>query len=244
MISLQHISAGYRKHPVLEDLSLEIGSGKLVALMGRNGSGKSTLLRAIASQDTLTDGKIFIGGQEISKMKNGEKARLIATVGTEKTRITNLRCGELVALGRAPYTDWIGNLSAEDRTAVQDALDAVGMGSFAGRTMDSLSDGECQKIMIARALAQDTPVLLLDEPTAWLDIPGRYQVAALLQRLAHERNRTIIYSTHDLEVARRHADLVVIVNNTEEGETRLVTGTPEHLERQGIFSAIFQIGNL
>ena len=230
--------------PVLEDLSLEIGTGQLVALMGRNGSGKSTLLRAIASQDTLLSGQLFIDGQDISRLKDGEKARLIATVGTEKTRISNLRCADLVALGRAPYTDWIGHLTEPDRRAVQAALEAVGMDGFADRPLDSLSDGECQKIMIARALAQDTPVLLLDEPTAWLDIPGRYQIAALLQQLAHEQQKTIIYSTHDLEVARRHADLMVIVNTTEKQGARLVTGTPEELEGKGIFTKIFQIENL
>jgi iron complex transport system ATP-binding protein len=140
-------------------------------------------------------------------------ARIVGFVSTERVRVANLRVHDVVALGRTPYTDWIGNLTDADRSAVAEALELVGMGSFAAAPMETLSDGEAQKVMIARVLAQDTPVILLDEPTAFLDFYARREVCELLARLAHERGKTIIFSSHDLALVTEFADRQMEITN-------------------------------
>ena len=133
-------------------------------------------------------------------------------MATDKVRIANLPCEDLVALGRAPYTNWIGRLQDVDREIVADALAKVGMSDFAHKTMDRMSDGECQRVMIARALAQQTPVILLDEPTAFLDMPNRYELCRLLQRLAHDEQKAIIFSTHELDIASKMCDSIALID--------------------------------
>ena len=132
---------------------------------------------------------------------------------TERTRIPNLRCEDVVAIGRAPYTNWIGRMQELDREKVMEAIRLVGMESYARRTMDTMSDGECQRIMIARALAQDTPSILLDEPTSFLDLPSRYELVSLLHSLAHDKGKSILYSTHELGVALRLCDNIALIDN-------------------------------
>ena len=135
-------------------------------------------------------------------------ARNISFVTTDKVRIANLRCKDVVALGRAPYTNWIGQLQPEDQKRVDEAMQLVGMSGYAEKTMDKMSDGECQRIMIARALAQDTPVILLDEPTAFLDLPNRYELCLLLKKLAQEEKKCVLFSTHDLDIALSLCDSI------------------------------------
>ena len=130
---------------------------------------------------------------------------------TDKVRIANLRSRDVVALGRAPYTNWIGRMQAQDSKIVDEALEAVGMSDYADKTMDRMSDGECQRIMIARALAQQTPIILLDEPTAFLDMPNRYELCSLLRRLAHEEQKCILFSTHELDIALELCDAVALI---------------------------------
>ncbi|MFR4849082.1 ABC transporter ATP-binding protein [Alistipes finegoldii] len=136
-------------------------------------------------------------------------------VTTDKVRIANLACEDVVALGRAPYTTWIGRMQETDRDIVARSLRLVGMEAFACKTMDRMSDGECQRILIARALAQDTPVILLDEPTAFLDLPNRYELATLLRRLAHDEGKCILFSTHDLDVALGLCDAVALIDTPD-----------------------------
>jgi iron complex transport system ATP-binding protein len=213
MIKLEDISISYVEHVVLRNVTTEFRPGQLTALIGRNGSGKSTLLRAIAGLNHKYTGRIFIGDEEISRMKAPEMARRLAFVNTQRARIANLRCEDVVAIGRAPYTNWIGRMQSEDREVVMRSLDSVGMSSYAQRTMDTMSDGECQRIMIARALAQSTPVILLDEPTSFLDMPNRYELVDLLRRLAHEEGKTILFSTHELDVATQMCDNIALIDN-------------------------------
>ena len=170
MIELQHFSIGYKENSLLHEVNATIKKGQLTALIGRNGTGKSTLLRAIAGLNRCYSGKIILDGHDIACMKTEDMAKTLAIVTTERTRIANLRCKDVVAIGRAPYTNWIGQLQAEDEKRVVTAMHLVGMSDYAEKTMDKMSDGECQRIMIARALAQDTPIILLDEPTAFLRI--------------------------------------------------------------------------
>lgn len=212
MLELKNLTIGYGSRILLENVSERFGKGRLVALLGRNGSGKSTLLKAISGIYRPLSGEIAVCGRNPSVMKAGEAARHISFVSTEKTRIPDLKCRTMVALGRSPYTNWLGQMAEEDISAVDRVLEAVGMLSYADRTMDSISDGECQRIMIARALAQDTPVMLLDEPTAFLDLPGRYETVSLLHRLAREQGKCILFSTHDLDTALDEADDIALID--------------------------------
>lgn len=215
MIRLENISLGYGTRTLLEGVTTHFKAGTLTALIGRNGAGKSTLLRALAGLEPLQAGAITIGGQSIAELDGAEAARRVAFVATDKVRIANLPCEDLVALGRAPYTNWIGRLQAVDREIVADALAKVGMSEFAHKTMDRMSDGECQRVMIARALAQQTPVILLDEPTAFLDMPNRYELCRLLQRLAHDEQKVILFSTHELDIATKMCDAIALIDTPQ-----------------------------
>ena len=212
MIQLKELTLGYGQRILLDKVSARITGGQLVALLGRNGTGKSTLLRAIMGLEKPQTGEIVLQGKNIASLKPEKLARNISFVTTDKVRIANLRCEDVVALGRAPYTNWIGRMQQADRDIVSRSLSLVGMSSFARKTMDRMSDGECQRILIARALAQDTPVILLDEPTAFLDLPNRYELASLLRRLAHEEGKCIFFSTHDLDVALGLCDATALID--------------------------------
>lgn len=212
MIRLRDFSIGYGPRRLLGDVECEIHSDSLSALIGRNGSGKSTLLRALAGLKTDYTGEILVDGLPLRGMDTRRRSRTIAFVNTARARVADMRCFDAVAVGRAPYTGWTGRLAPADMAAVTDALEAVGMAEYADRTLDTLSDGECQRVMIARALAQDTPVLLLDEPTSFLDLPNRYELVRLLSRLARERHKTVVISTHELEIALRLADTILLID--------------------------------
>ena len=213
MIRLQNISLGYdTKHLLLYNVSTTFTCGTTTALIGRNGSGKSTLLRAIVGSETLKQGTILINGTDIQHIAPHQLAQQVAFVTTERIRIANLSCRDVVALGRAPYTNWIGRMQPEDEAIVMQSLEKVGMASYALRTMDKMSDGECQRVMIARALAQQTPIILLDEPTSFLDMPNRYDLCHLLADLAHEENKCIIFSTHELDIAQSLCDTIALID--------------------------------
>lgn len=214
MIRLENISLAYDGHTIIRESSAQLGRGELCALIGRNGTGKSTLLRAIIGLLKTTEGRILLDDEDVTTMADDAKARLISFVSTERIRVANLLCEDVVATGRAPYTNWIGRIQEQDRKIVAEALRTVGMETFAGRSIDTLSDGECQRIMIARALAQQTPIILLDEPTAFLDIPARFELCRLLRRLAQEQQKCILFSTHDIDAALPSCDSTLII---EEG---------------------------
>lgn len=215
MIELKELTLGYGQRILLDKVSTRMAGGQLAALLGRNGTGKSTLLRAMIGLEKPQNGEILLQGKNIASLKPEERARNISFVTTDKVRIANLRCRDVVALGRAPYTNWIGQLQAEDQQRVEEAMQLVGMSAYAEKTMDKMSDGECQRIMIARALAQDTPVILLDEPTAFLDLPNRYELCLLLRKLAREAGKCILFSTHDLDIALSLCDFVMLIDNPQ-----------------------------
>ena len=212
MLELRNLSAGYRGKALLSGLDITAGRGEMTALIGRNGCGKSTLIRTISGVLEAVSGEIFHDGIPVSGKSRLERARTMSYVGTGRPRAPYLKCREAVAMGRAPWTGWTGYLGEEDRKMVDKALLLTGMQGYSERDMDGLSDGECQKIMIARALAQDTPVMLLDEPTAFLDVPGKHQTMSILRRLATGEGKTILFSTHDVELAMSAADRVWIFN--------------------------------
>lgn len=213
MIELENLTLAFGPRVLLDNAEASFRQGCLTALLGRNGSGKSTLLRAIAGLNDNYSGRILINKCDIRKMPVPKLARTLAFVNTDRTRIANLRCEDLVAVGRAPYTNWIGTMQDSDREIVTRSLEAVGMQDYAKRTMDRMSDGECQRVMIARALAQDTPAILLDEPTSFLDLPNRYELCSLLARLAHTENKCIIFSTHELDIALSVADNIALIDS-------------------------------
>ena len=215
MIELKELTLGYGQRTLLEVVNARMTSGQLIALLGRNGAGKSTLLRAMMGLEKPQSGEIILQGKKIASLKPEKLARSISFVTTDKVRIANLRCKDVVSMGRAPYTNWIGQLRPEDEMRVDTAIQLVGMSAYAEKTMDKMSDGECQRIMIARALAQDTPVILLDEPTAFLDLPNRYELATLLRRLAHDEGKCILFSTHDLDVALGLCDAVALIDTPD-----------------------------
>ncbi len=190
-----------------------IPDSSLTALIGRNGTGKSTLLRAIAGLNENYKGEILIDRTPIVRLKPKDIAKAISFVSTGRPRIDNMTCVDLVATGRTPYTNWIGRLTKDDDLIVAQSLDAVGMTSYSNKCINTLSDGECQRVMIARALAQCTPVILLDEPTSFLDMPARYELCDLLKLLASEKNKTILFSTHELDIALNIADNVALIAN-------------------------------
>ena len=215
MIQLKDLTLGYEQRTLLEKVSAHITGGQLVALLGRNGTGKSTLLRAVMGLEKPQNGEIILHGNNIASLKPEELARNISFVTTDKVRIANLRCRDVVALGRAHYTNWLGQLQGEDKEKVDNAMHLVGMDSYAEKTMDKMSDGECQRIMIARALAQDTPVILLDEPTAFLDLPNRYELCLLLRKLTQKEGKCILFSTHDLDIALSLCDTIMLIDNPQ-----------------------------
>ena len=239
MIELCDFSIGYAEKRLLDKVDASFKRGQLTALIGRNGTGKSTLLRAIAGLNHNYCGKILLDGHCIANMRTPEKARQLAFVTTERTRIANLRCEDVVAIGRAPYTNWIGSLTDEDREIVQESLRLVGMEAFGEKNVSTLSDGECQRVMIARSLAQDTPVILLDEPTAFLDLPNKYEIVLLLRSLAREQGKTILFSTHDLNVALELCDPIVMID-----QGKFLYGSPQEMIDAGNIDRLFRDGHL
>lgn len=233
-LEFRNLTLGYGSRILLDHVSASIDAGQLVALLGRNGTGKSTLLRAVTGLEKPLDGEIRLFGRSLRETTPQELARKVSFVATEKIRIANLTCREVVGLGRAPYTDWLGRLLAGDRAVVERALAIVGMGDFADKALDRLSDGEVQRVMIARALAQDTPLILLDEPTAFLDMPNRYEVCTLLRRLAHEEGKCILFSTHELDIALTLCDSVALID-----PPRLHLLQTEEMVRSGHIERLF-----
>lgn len=212
MIELKNISIGYGKRILLENVSTKFEGGAITALVGRNGTGKSTLMRAITGLGNVLGGEILLGGKELRSLDTLEMATTVAFVNTEKIRVANLSCRDVVALGRAPHTNWIGKLSEEDEAVITRSLELVGMSEYRERTLDRMSDGECQRIMIARALAQETPVIILDEPTSFLDMPNRYELCSLLADLAHKEGKCILFSTHELDIAISLCDSIALID--------------------------------
>lgn len=232
-IILRDLGIGYTtKHGVItvaEDINGTICSRELTCLLGANGVGKSTLLRTLSAFQPKIQGEIMIGGRDLSDWTDKELSRLIGVVLTEKPDVRNMTVRELVSLGRSPYTGFWGTYSKEDLQIVDEAISLVGIDLLSRRMVHTLSDGERQKVMIAKALAQQTPVIYLDEPTAFLDYPSKVEVLQLLRRISREAGKTIFLSTHDVELALQLADVVWLMTQGE----RMAIGSPKTLAKQG-----------
>ena len=227
ILSLNNLSIGYssqRRGILCEGLNVSARRGELIALIGKNGTGKSTLLRTIARLQPSLAGSVTIRDREIYQFSGRDFARLVSFVSTENIVIPNMCVYDLVALGRFPYTNWIGRLTEEDCNIIEYSIEQTGLASMKDKNIDSLSDGERQRVMIARTLAQNTDLIILDEPTAFLDLQGRHEIIHLLNKLAAEQEKTILFSTHDLNIATSEADKIWMLL-----PGMLVEGAPEDL---------------
>ncbi|MDR1755495.1 MAG: ABC transporter ATP-binding protein [Culturomica sp.] len=239
VIEIKELSIGYAVKKsvkvVAERITSAIFSGELTCLLGANGVGKSTLLRTLTAFQPKLAGEVFIQGKEIACYPEKQLAALISVVLTERLEIRNMTVRQLVGLGRSPYTGFWGALNKEDERIVDQAISLVKITNLAHRMIDTLSDGERQKAMIAKALAQETPIILLDEPTAFLDFPSKVEMMQLLHQLSRTTNKTIFLSTHDLELALQIADKIWLMDR----ENGIRTGTPEDLSLDGSLSHFF-----
>lgn len=220
MIQLKDLSIGYKLHngktkTIASHINASVESGMLTCLIGRNGTGKSTLLRTMTGFIPPLEGQVILEGRDLSMLSATERARIISIVLTERPETDNITVNELVGMGRLPYTNFWGTLQEEDRQIVDDAMQMIGIYELRNRKIGTLSDGEKQKAMIGKAIAQQTPVIILDEPTAFLDYPSKQETMLLLHQLAQELNKTIFLSTHDLNIAYQVADKIWCMGNDD-----------------------------
>lgn len=230
MLTMQDLSVGYRGQPLLKELALSIGSGEIFVLLGPNGSGKSTLLKAIVRELTPLAGTIFLEEKDLKGYEEAALAKELSVVLTERVKGELLTGYDLVAAGRYPYTGRLGALRKADEEKIQEALALVHAGELGPRLFSKLSDGQKQRLLLARAIAQDPKVLVLDEPTAYLDLRYQLEILTVLKRLAKERSVTIVLSLHEVELARRIADrlLLLFADHT----TRLLS--PQELTEEAV----------
>lgn len=235
---LLHLSTGYRnatKQKLLaSDMNADLRTGELTCLIGVNGAGKSTLLRTMASLQKPLDGSIQLMGRRLEDYGVKELSREVSVVLTDEVPEQNLSVEDTVALGRIPYTGYFGGLSTQDRRHINEAIEMVGMSAFRGRRLYSLSDGERQKVMIAKALAQDTRVILLDEPVAFLDFPSKVGMLRMLGHVAKERNKSVLLSIHDISLALQMAQRLWILR-----ERSFIEGEPRYLAEEGKIDFLF-----
>ena len=238
-IIAENLAVGYasksNKNVVAEGINACIYSGELTCLLGANGIGKSTLLRTISCFQPKLSGSVYICNKELEKYTEKELSKLVSVVLTERFDIKNMTAYELIGLGRSPYTGFWGKLSKNDDKIVDNAISLVRIENLSKRLVHTLSDGERQKVMIAKALAQETSIILLDEPTAFLDFPSKVEIMQLLHRLSRETNKTIFLSTHDLELALQIADKIWLMDKP----AGMRIGTPEDLSLNGSLSNFF-----
>ncbi|MDO4771311.1 ABC transporter ATP-binding protein [Porphyromonas sp.] len=238
-IQLNALSTGYnRRHGayvVSKDLNLSIPSSQVVMLMGPNGSGKSTLMHTIAGLLPPLGGEVLIQGHSLNHLSMKEIANLLSLVLTEKIIPGNMTVSDIVTVGRYPYTNYIGTLSSQDKELIHEAIHECRLQGMERRLYAELSDGERQRVMIARALTQATPLILLDEPTAHLDLPSRLEVIMMLRRLAHQKHKSILISTHEMDLAINWADTIWLMDR----DGKITAGAPEDIVLGGHFERVF-----
>ena len=229
---IRNLTTGYQTrhgiHVVSKNISGRLLPHEFTCLLGPNGAGKSTLLRTLSSFQPPLEGELILGGHPLGNYSAHDLAMLVGVVLTERTDVRAMRVRELVSMGRSPYTGFWGALTAEDEEYVEQAMELVGIKDLSRRYVETLSDGERQKVMIAKALCQQTPLIFLDEPTAFLDFPSKVELMLLLARLAHNLDKTIFLSTHDVEIALQTADTLWLL-----GDAGVTIGTPDGLSSHG-----------
>ena len=237
MIQINNLSIGYDKKVVIADINAHIAAGEMTCLLGANGVGKSTLLRTLSAFQPKLAGTIHIDGKPLESYSVSQLAHKLSVVLTERCNIRNMSVDDLIGIGRSPYTGFWGILSKADKRIVKECAELVGISPLMGRMIHTLSDGERQKVMIAKALAQETPIIFLDEPTAFLDFPSKVEIMLLLKKLSREMGKTIFISSHDIELALQLADTLWLMNNDG-----ITAGTPKDLAANGVISKFFSEG--
>lgn len=238
-IELKNLSVGYRlgRHNriVLPNICLQANKGSLIALVGANGSGKSTLLKTLVGLQKPIKGEIKIGNKQLSDYSRTELARKLSFVGTHYDMHAMMRVHQVVSYGRYPYTNIVGNLQTNDKHIVKKAMHDTGTFHLRDAFISEISDGEKQRVLIARSLAQDTDIILLDEPTAFLDVKNKFEILHLLGKLAHEKSKIIIFSSHDLQIVLGTVDLLWFIDKKE-----IVQGMPEELVLKDRINDLFR----
>ncbi|RLD46908.1 MAG: ABC transporter ATP-binding protein [Bacteroidetes bacterium] len=217
ILNISNLLVGYiinKKNIILiNDISTQINRGELIALIGRNGTGKSTFLKTIVGLNKRISGNIIFNNSDIENFTVSKLAKIISFVSTAKVFVPNAKVKDIVALGRGVYLNWYGKLNEQDKFIVNQAISLVEIEHLQNKNFSQISDGERQRVMIARAIAQDTDIIVLDEPTAFLDLPNRFMIFSILKKLAHEKNKTIIFSTHDLESILDNVDKIWLLDS-------------------------------
>ena len=237
MLDLQSLAVGYRntRGAILSGIDLSAGPGDFICILGRNAAGKSTLMRTIAGLQASLDGIVLLDGEDIASMRPATRARRIAVVLTERQFNPGLRVDDVIALARQPFTGWQGGLADNDAAAIADAVAVTGVEPFLRRHFSDLSDGERQRVMIARALAQTPRLMVLDEITAFLDLPSRVEIMALLRSRARQKGQVVLLSSHDLDLSLQLSDSVWLLD----GAGGFSVGTPDELSRSGTVGRAF-----
>ncbi|MDW5289814.1 ABC transporter ATP-binding protein [Formosa sp. PL04] len=238
ILRTEDLTIGYRskkdEHVISKHINISLGKGELIGLVGGNGIGKSTMLRTLTNTQDALSGKVFINNKDVTTFDALELAQVLSIVFTEKLTSKNLSVFELVALGRQPYTNWIGTLSDSDLEKVNHALKLTNIETLKYKKCFELSDGQLQKVMISRALAQDTDLIILDEPTTHLDMYHKAYTLKLLQKLAKETGKTILFSSHEIDLAIQLCDKMIVMT-----PANVVSDSPCNLIQQGVFSTLF-----
>lgn len=238
VLSTEDLHIGYRHKQqetvIASGIDLSIEAGELVAVIGINGAGKSTLLKTLTKDQPPLKGNIFLNKLSLSHFSNKSLSESISVVLTNQIFSKNLTVFELVALGRQPYTNWLGRLSPQDFVRVEQALEQVGLTELSQKKCDELSDGQLQKVMIARALAQNTPLIFMDEPTTHLDMYHKAYVLQLLKRLTQETKKAIVFATHEINLALQLCDKIILIN-----KSKVVYGSPTKLIEDKVFEDLF-----
>lgn len=239
MLSTSNLTIGYPSkngdHVIAENLNIHFEKSTLIALVGGNGIGKSTLLRTLTGIQKPLSGSVLLIGKDLKSYNALALAKHLSLVLTDKLPPSNLTVFELIALGRQPYTNWLGKVTATDLVQINHAMQLTNTADLSHKKHFEISDGQLQKVLIARALAQDTPLIVLDEPTTHLDLFQKVAIFKLLKKLSQETNKCILFSTHDIDLAIQSADEMIVMT-----ESAVVQDTPCNLILKGVFQALFK----
>ena len=231
------LSVGYNGNAVVSRIKCGISKGEILTLIGPNGAGKSTVLKSIARQLSVIEGSVFLDGKDLSLMSSKEVSTRMAVLLTERMKSEMMTCGDIVATGRYPYTGYFGVLGKEDKQAVRDAMELVKVTDLADRDFTEISDGQRQRVMLARAIAQEPEIIILDEPTSFLDIRHKLEFLSVLEKMKDKKNVTVVMSMHELELAGRISDKILCLK----GEYADRFGTPQEVMDKEYIRELFGI---
>ena len=234
VIHISDLAIGYKNQIVTQNINFQLGAGELNAIIGINGIGKSTLLRTLAGLQKKIKGNILLSGQDLESFSVKSLAQDMSIVLAEPMATKNLTVKELIALGRQPHTNWLGTLTDSDKKHIANSLELFKLNNLSEKKCYELSDGQLQRVLLARTAAQDTPIILLDEPTTHLDLSHKIEILKLLKQLAHDHKKTIVFTTHELDLAIQLCDKILILDGTEND-----FGSPCELIEKGSFDRLF-----